>query len=44
MPHRILIQESCQFHPIHLVALKEKEPTFDDLLRKIQRITEASYI
>ncbi|KAF1798594.1 hypothetical protein V8B55DRAFT_1577746 [Mucor lusitanicus] len=41
---RVLIQDSCQFHPIHLVALKEKEPTFDDLQRKIQRITEKQNI
>lgn len=40
MLHRILIQETCQYHPIHLCALKDKEPTFDDLVRKIQRITE----
>ncbi|KAL9559575.1 hypothetical protein MBANPS3_000361 [Mucor bainieri] len=38
--HRLLIQESRQFHPIHLVALKEKEPTFNDLQRKIQHITD----
>ncbi|CEP14965.1 hypothetical protein [Parasitella parasitica] len=37
---RILIKESQQYHPIHLCALKDKEPTFDDLIRKIQRITE----
>ncbi|KAI8645838.1 hypothetical protein BD408DRAFT_360799 [Parasitella parasitica] len=37
---RIFIQESRQYHPLHLCALKDKEPTFDDLIRKIQRITE----
>jgi hypothetical protein len=35
---RILVKD--QYHSIHLCALKEKEPTFLDLLKKVQRITE----
>lgn len=35
---RLLVQETAEYHPIHLCALKKKEPTFNELIRKIESI------
>lgn len=37
---RILVKD--RYHSVDLYALKEKEPTFLDLLKKVQRITEVN--
>jgi hypothetical protein len=37
---RLLVQENSQYFPIHLCALKEKGPTFNELVRKVERLTE----
>jgi hypothetical protein len=38
--NRLLVEETSKYFPIHLYALKEKEPTFNDLLKKVGRIIE----
>lgn len=36
--YSLLVQETLQYFPIQICALKEKEPTFIELTRKIERI------
>lgn len=37
---RISIKDNSRSFPIHLYTLKDKEPSFNDLVKKIQRITQ----
>ncbi|KAI8052616.1 uncharacterized protein B0P05DRAFT_518444 [Gilbertella persicaria] len=41
---RVFDQETAQHHPIHLCGLKDKQPTFNDLVQKIQRITKTTHL
>ncbi|KAI8979778.1 hypothetical protein BDF20DRAFT_913288 [Mycotypha africana] len=41
---KLIIEDTSQSYPVHLCAFKNEEPTFEEFLRKIQRITEMQNI
>lgn len=40
--YRLFVEETSQYFPIHLYALKDKQPTFKELLNKIESIDKVS--